>query len=111
MRIELRRELYQVTYESLDWLCIAERLADWSACHAWPEERDYEREAVVAWAKGVYDASISHRQRITLTMPREWVGWMWRVLADTPDDEFPSTIKPMLIGQIRQQNGRKARLP
>lgn len=36
MKVELRREFYRVTYEALEWLCIAERLEEWSLSDGWP---------------------------------------------------------------------------
>ncbi|MFF5973688.1 hypothetical protein ACFY7C_19385 [Streptomyces sp. NPDC012769] len=107
MRIELRRESYQVTYEALDWLIVAERLEDWGWCTAWPSNQEAGRLSVATWARAVYATAISDRQRFTLTMPRDWAGWLWRVLADShDDDEFPWTLAPSLVGQIRAQNKR-----
>ncbi|WP_369149065.1 hypothetical protein [Streptomyces sp. R44] len=66
-------------------------LEDWGLCEAWPEGHDNERRAVAAWARGVYGAAISARQKFTLPMPRDWTVWLWRVLAEARrrDDQFP----------------------
>ncbi|OII61172.1 hypothetical protein BJP40_06500 [Streptomyces sp. CC53] len=108
MRIELRKASYQVTFEALDWLCVAERMEDWSMCHPWPEAHDAGRLAVAAWARAMYDgAAISHHQRFTLTMPRDWAVWLWQILAMPPHDEFPWELAPQLLGQIKAQNRQR----
>jgi hypothetical protein len=111
MKVELRREFYRVTYEALEWLCIAERLEEWSLSDGWPAEREDERTAVAAWARGIYGAAISDRERFTLSLPRDWTWWLLNVLIEATrrDDEFPWTLSPSLIGQIKTQNRRKAR--
>jgi hypothetical protein len=74
-------------------------------------EREDERTAVAAWARGIYGAAISDRERFTLSLPRDWTWWLLNVLIEATrrDDEFPWTLSPSLIGQIKTQNRRKAR--
>ncbi|MFE6222979.1 hypothetical protein [Streptomyces sp. NPDC057854] len=110
MKVEMRRESYRVSYGALEWLVVAECLEDWGLCDgAWPYEQDSSREAVASWARAVYDAAISDRQKFTLPMPRSWTLWLWRVLSEATsrDDQFPWTMAPSLTGQIKAQNRRR----
>lgn len=108
VKVEFRQHFYRVTFEALDWLCIAERLEDWSHVTSWPEEQDDGRQAIITWSRGVYSAAISDRERITLPLPKVWAWHLLKVLTDAQgDDEFPWMLQPQLIGQIKSQNRRR----
>ncbi|WP_432112783.1 hypothetical protein [Streptomyces sp. S1] len=109
MRLEIRRQIYKVKYEALEWLCIAEKAEDWGS--GWPLDSDAAREAVALWSRAAYDAAISDREVLALAMPPEWANGLLRMLMEAEgDDEFPGGLLPSLIKQLRGQN-RRRRLP
>lgn len=107
MKVELHKQVYAVSFEALEWLCVAERLEE-EISSDWPPQRYAEADAIAVWARAVYDSCWSDRQKFTLPLPQDWTWWLLCMLVEADrGGEFPGSLLPSLVKQIRSQNRSK----